>query len=146
MDVGDRAVASHGSTGARVFPEVGNLMGGGAVAVVRVYEDAAAVDGVRVLVDRVWPRGVSKEAAGVEVWLKDVAPSTELRRWYGHDPAKFTEFRGRYEAELAEPPASDVLRRLRDLASEQQVVLVTATKDVAHSQAAVLGDLLNRWK
>jgi uncharacterized protein YeaO (DUF488 family) len=120
------------------------MRAGGKVVVTRVYEDAAAAEGVRVLVDRVWPRGVSKEAARAQEWPKDVAPSTELRRWYGHDPAKFTEFRRRYQTELAEPPASDALRRLRDLAGEQQVVLVTATKDVAHSHAAVLADLLNR--
>jgi uncharacterized protein YeaO (DUF488 family) len=116
-----------------------------AVSVVRVYDDAdPASGGTRVLVDRVWPRGVSKEAARLDLWLKDVAPSTELRRWYGHDPARFTEFRRRYVAELAEPPASDALRRLRDLAGEHPVVLVTATKDVPHSQAAVLAALLDR--
>jgi uncharacterized protein YeaO (DUF488 family) len=115
-----------------------------AVTVVRVYEDAAATGGTRVLVDRVWPRGVSKEAAHLDLWLKDVAPTTELRRWYGHDPARFEEFRRRYEAELAEPPAAEALRRLRDLAAERPVVLVTATKDVPHSQAAVLAALLDR--
>jgi uncharacterized protein YeaO (DUF488 family) len=116
------------------------------VSVVRVYDDAGETTppgGTRILVDRVWPRGVSKEAAGLDLWLKDVAPSTELRRWYGHDPARFTEFRRRYEAELAEPPASDALRRLRDLAGEHPVVLVTATKDVPHSHATVLAGLLN---
>jgi uncharacterized protein YeaO (DUF488 family) len=114
-----------------------------AVTVVRVYEDAAATGGTRVLVDRVWPRGVSKEAAHLDLWLKDVAPTTELRRWYGHDPARFEEFRRRYEAELAEPPAAEALRRLRDLAAERPVVLVTATKDIPHSQAAVLAALLD---
>src|SRR5262249_17543450 len=103
-------------------------------------DDAAG--GFRVLVDRVWPRGVSKDAARLGLWLKDVAPSTELRRWYGHDPERFEEFRRRYEAELAEPPASEALRRLRDIAAKRPVVLVTATKDVAHSQATVLADLL----
>jgi uncharacterized protein YeaO (DUF488 family) len=110
------------------------------VTVARVYDDAG--DGFRVLVDRVWPRGVSKEKARLGLWLKDVAPSTELRQWYGHDPERFEEFRRRYEAELAEPPAQEALRRLRDLAAEQRIVLLTATKDVAHSQAAVLADIL----
>ena len=115
-----------------------------AVSVVRVYDDADAAPGAtRVLIDRVWPRGVSKEAARLDLWLKDVAPSTELRRWFGHDPARFTEFRGRYEAELTEPPAADALARLRDLAAERHVVLVTATKDVPHSHATVLAALLN---
>jgi uncharacterized protein YeaO (DUF488 family) len=110
------------------------------VTVVRVYEPPAG--GTRVLVDRIWPRGISKEAAHLDLWLKDVAPSTALRRWFGHDPAKFEEFRGRYEAELGEPPASEALRRLEDLAAEQPLVLVTATKDVPHSHAAVLAELL----
>jgi uncharacterized protein YeaO (DUF488 family) len=111
------------------------------VTVVRVYEDPTT-GGTRVLVDRVWPRGISKEAAHLDLWLKDVAPSTALRQWYGHDPARFDEFRRRYEAELTEPPASDALRQLRDLAAEKPLVLVTATKDVPHSQAAVLVELL----
>jgi uncharacterized protein YeaO (DUF488 family) len=110
------------------------------VTVVRVYEPPAG--GTRVLVDRIWPRGISKEAAHLDLWLKDVAPSTALRQWYGHDPAKFEEFRRRYEAELAEPPASDALRRLEDLMAEKPLVLVTATKDVPHSNAAVLAELL----
>jgi uncharacterized protein YeaO (DUF488 family) len=114
------------------------------VTVVRVYEDPAAAGGTRVLVDRVWPRGITKEAACLDLWLKDVAPSTELRKWYGHEPARFPEFRSRYEAELTEPPASDALGRLRDLAAEGPLILVTATKDVPHSQAAVLAELLNR--
>ena len=113
------------------------------VTVVRVYEDPATTGGTRVLVDRVWPRGISKEAARLDLWLKDVAPSTELRRWYGHDPARFEEFRRRYEAELGEPTAREALRRLRDLAAATSLVLVTATKDVPHSQAAVLAGLLN---
>jgi uncharacterized protein YeaO (DUF488 family) len=116
------------------------------VTVVRVYDDPKTAGGMRVLVDRVWPRGVSKEAARLDLWLKDVAPSTALRRWYAHDPARFAEFRDRYTAELAEPPALEALRRLRDLAAERPVTLVTATKDVAHSQAAVLAALLERPK
>ena len=110
------------------------------VTVVRDYEPPAG--GPRVLVDRIWPRGISKEAADLDLWLKDVAPSTALRRWYGHDPARFAEFRRRYEAELGEPPASEALRRLEDLAASPPLVLVTATKDVPHSNAAVLVDLL----
>jgi uncharacterized protein YeaO (DUF488 family) len=111
------------------------------VTVARVYDDDAG-DGFRVLVDRVWPRGVSKDKARLGLWLKDVAPSTELRQWYGHEPERFEEFRRRYEGELAESPAREALGRLRDLAAEQRIVLLTATKDVAHSQAKVLSDLL----
>jgi uncharacterized protein YeaO (DUF488 family) len=112
------------------------------VGVVRIYDEVTAGE-YRVLVDRVWPRGVSKEAAHLDLWLKDVAPSTELRRWYGHDPARFEEFRRRYEAELAAPPAADVLRRLKELAADRRIVLVTATKDTPRSNAAVLASLLN---
>lgn len=109
--------------------------------VVRVY-DHHPPGGTRVLVDRVWPRGISKDAAGLDLWLKDAAPSTALRRWYGHDPARFEEFRRRYRAELTEPPADAALHRLRDLAAEGPLVLLTATKDADHSQAAVLADLI----
>jgi uncharacterized protein YeaO (DUF488 family) len=110
--------------------------------VVRVYDEARAGE-YRVLVDRVWPRGVPKEAARVDVWLKDVAPSTALRRWYGHDPALFEEFRRRYEEELTERPAADALRPLEELTAARKTVLVTATRDVPHSHAAVLASLLN---
>jgi uncharacterized protein YeaO (DUF488 family) len=113
-----------------------------AVKVQRVYDEPSG--GTRVLVDRIWPRGLAKDTAHLDLWPKDVAPSTELRRWYAHDPAKFTEFRDRYEAELAEPPAADALNRLRDLAAAGPLTLLTATKDVPHSHAAVLADLLTR--
>ena len=114
------------------------------VQVRRVYDAPARGDGNRVLVDRLWPRGLTKEKADLDEWCKTIAPSTELRKWYGHEPAHFPEFRSRYEAELTEPPASDALGRLRDLAAEGPLILVTATKDVPHSQAAVLAELLNR--
>ena len=108
--------------------------------------DAAGTDGeARVLVDRVWPRGVSKQQAQLDEWLKDVAPSTELRKWYNHDPAKFNEFRKRYRAEIdASQVATRALRWLRQLAGSQPVALLTGTRDVEHSQAAVLADRLNR--
>ncbi|OLT36070.1 hypothetical protein BJF79_31615 [Actinomadura sp. CNU-125] len=112
------------------------------VRVRRIYEPAAEEDGKRVLVDRVWPRGVSKDEARLDAWAKDVAPSTELRKWYGHDPDKFPEFERRYRAELGDPERTDALAELRDLAADGTVTLLTATKDVAHSQAAVLADRL----
>jgi uncharacterized protein YeaO (DUF488 family) len=112
------------------------------IRVRRIYEPAAADDGVRVLVDRVWPRGLRKDAAVLDVWLKDVAPSTELRKWYGHVPEKFPEFETRYRDELATPSALAALDHLRALAGESTVTLLTATKDVEHSQAAVLARLL----
>ena len=112
------------------------------IRVRRVYEAAEPRDGTRVLVDRVWPRGLRKDAARLDDWAKDVAPSTELRKWYGHDPAKFGEFRRRYTAELACPEAADALGRLRDLAGQGPVTLLTATRAVDISQAAVLAELL----
>jgi uncharacterized protein YeaO (DUF488 family) len=108
------------------------------VDVRRVYDDPSPEDGRRVLVDRIWPRGLAKARAGIDEWAKEVAPSTELRRWYGHDPGRFEEFRRRYQAELAEPQRQAALRHLRELARSGPLTLVTATRDVDHSQAAVL--------
>jgi uncharacterized protein YeaO (DUF488 family) len=96
----------------------------------------------RVLVDRLWPRGIAKADAPFDEWAKEVAPSTELRRWYGHEPEKFDEFARRYRAELAVPPAEESLARLRLQAQRSGVVLVTATRDVPHSAAEVLLDVL----
>jgi uncharacterized protein YeaO (DUF488 family) len=112
------------------------------IRVRRVYEEPSAEDGARVLVDRVWPRGLRRDAARLDEWVKDVAPSTELRTWYGHDPAKFDEFKRRYTAELDEPGAREGLTRLRALAADRSLTLLTATKDVDLSQAVVLAGLL----
>ncbi|WAL69297.1 DUF488 family protein [Amycolatopsis cynarae] len=107
----------------------------------RVYDEAPS-DGARVLVDRVWPRGLRKEDAHLEEWLRDVAPSTELRRWYGHEPERFAEFRRRYLAELREPDRQRAARHLLEIARERDLTLLTATRDVDHSQAAVLSEWL----
>jgi uncharacterized protein YeaO (DUF488 family) len=112
------------------------------VRVRRIYDEPSPEDGARVLVDRVWPRGMSKDAARLDEWAKDVAPSAELRTWYRHDPAKFDEFRRRYTAELVQPGAKEALSRLRALAADRPVTLLTATKDLNLSQAAVLAGLL----
>lgn len=112
------------------------------IRVKRAYDEPAADDGTRVLVDRVWPRGVSKQKAALDDWNKDVAPSTELRTWYGHDPDKYDEFRSRYLAELDDEDHREALDRLRTCPKGRRLTLVTATKDVAHSQAAVLADVL----
>ncbi len=117
---------------------------GQAVALKRVYEAPEASDGTRVLVERLWPRGLSKERAHVDIWLKEIAPSHDLRKWYGHDPARFAEFRRRYEAALATEPARSALAELRDLAAREHVTLVFAAHDAALSNAAVLRDLLRR--
>lgn len=108
----------------------------------RIYDAPSSRDGARVLVDRIWPRGVRKADAHLDAWARDVAPSDELRKWYGHDPAKFTEFRRRYAAELGQGPARAALDELRALLAAGPVTLLTATRDVEHSQAAVLAGLL----
>ncbi len=108
----------------------------------RVYEQAGRSDGRRVLVDRLWPRGLSKEKAHLDEWVKAVAPSDELRRWYGHQPAKFAEFKRRYQTELTEPERAEALGHLRDEARSGPVTLLTATKDLERSEAEVLVQLL----
>jgi len=108
----------------------------------RVYAPPVPDDGVRVLVDRLWPRGLSKSAAAVDHWLKELAPSTELRRWFAHDPARWEEFRRRYKAELAQAP--DRLDELRVLARGRRVTLLFAAKDEAHNDAVVLRDVLSQ--
>lgn len=112
------------------------------VALKRVYDEPAPNDGTRVFVERLWPRGLSKERAQIDLWLKEVAPSHELRTWFSHDPEKFAEFRRRYEAELAKPPGQDALTKLRELAEQRAVTLVLAARDTQHSNATVLRDLL----
>lgn len=114
------------------------------VRVRRVYEGAEEQDGVRVLVDRIWPRGMTKAKAALDEWCKDVAPSTELRKWYSHDPAKFTEFTHRYRTELKQVERGNALQHLRDLAADKRLTLLTGTKEPDISEAAVLADILNR--
>ncbi len=113
-----------------------------AVKVRRVYELAEGDEGYRVLVDRLWPRGVKAVAGLFDEWPKDVAPSSELRRWYGHDPAKYEEFARRYRAELELPPGRDALASLVARAARGPVTLLTATKDVGRSGAQVLADVI----
>jgi uncharacterized protein YeaO (DUF488 family) len=108
----------------------------------RAYESPDPADGRRVLVDRLWPRGLAKDAAAVDEWLKTVAPSDELRRWYGHQPEKFAAFRQRYQAELRTAERSGAVDHLRQLARDGTLTLLTATRDVEHSQAAVLAEWL----
>lgn len=110
----------------------------------RVYEAPTPDDGTRVLIDRLWPRGISKERAHIDFWLKEIAPSRELRAWFGHDPDKFAEFRRRYEAELASGAASDALSKLREMAHSGPLTLVFAARDREHANARVLQDLLEQ--
>lgn len=114
------------------------------VGVRGVYDPAEPDDGQRVLVDRLWPRGLSKERAALSEWCKQIAPSTELRKWYGHAPDRFDEFARRYRAELDEPDRAAAVAHLRELAGQHRLTLLTATKHRELSEAAVLADLLNR--
>ena len=117
-------------------------MAGGNVRVRRVYAEPEADDGTRVLVDRIWPRGMTKARAALDEWCKGVAPSTELRKWYGHDPGRFEEFGRRYRLELEDPQRAGAVAHLRALARDGTVTLLTATREPAISEASVLASLL----
>lgn len=106
----------------------------------RAYEPAEADDGTRVLVDRLWPRGLSKAKVAIDVWLKDVAPSNDLRHWFGHDLKRWNEFRRRYKAELA---SANELKELRQLARKGRLTLVYGARDQQHNQAVVLKEVLS---
>jgi uncharacterized protein YeaO (DUF488 family) len=108
----------------------------------RAYEKPTPEDGLRILVDRLWPRGLSKQKAGIDRWLKEIAPSTELRKWFAHDPGRWKEFRQRYIAELE--GHADELDEIRRLARTNRVTLVYAARDEVHNEAVVLRDVLTR--
>ncbi len=114
----------------------------GPVQVRRAYEEARESDGRRILVDRVWPRGLSKDHARLDEWCKQVAPSPGLRKWYGHDPGRFEEFARRYRAELEEAEHAQALAHLRSVAEAGPLTLLTGAKRSDISQASVLADLL----
>jgi uncharacterized protein YeaO (DUF488 family) len=109
------------------------------LAIKRVYAPPGPRDGKRVLIDRLWPRGLGKDEASVDLWLKDVAPSTGLRKWFGHDPRRWDEFRKRYRAELE---GSEALAKLKAMARRGRVTLVYGAKDEAHNDAVVLQALI----
>lgn len=108
----------------------------------RIYDPPAATDGARILVDRLWPRGLTKEKARVDHWVREIAPSNALRRWYGHDPAKWPEFRRRYFAELETRP--DDVQRLRDLIRKGSVTFLFSSKEQKLNNAAALVEYLQR--
>lgn len=112
------------------------------VKVRRIYEEPLGTDGKRILVDRLWPRGLSKEKAHIDEWCKAVAPSAELRKWYGHDPRLFEDFSRRYRKELQEPDPAAALNQLRSLAQQGPLTLLTATKEPSTSEAAVLSAMI----
>lgn len=130
MDVRDRDVIMTGTASDRI-------------RVRRIYEPPAPDDGTRILVDRLWPRGMSKERADLDQWCKDVAPSNQLRKWYGHVPDRFDEFARRYRDELTQPEQAAEIARLRGLAAEGNLTLLTATKQPEISEAGVLQQLLS---
>lgn len=109
----------------------------------RVYELYSKEDGYRVLVDRLWPRGISKEKAHLDLWLKEIAPSTELRKWFGHDPEKWKEFEKRYKKELDDK--TDFVKRLKDLEKKhRKVTFLYGARDTEHNEALVLVDFLEK--
>jgi uncharacterized protein YeaO (DUF488 family) len=110
------------------------------VKIKRIYDPVSRDDGRRMLVDRLWPRGLRKEDARIDEWLKEIAPSNELRRWFGHDPAKWQQFRKKYSAELADK--SELLEKLRAEARKGMITLLFAAKDVTHNNAVVLKELI----
>lgn len=110
------------------------------VKIKRVYEEADKADGKRILVDRLWPRGLSKEKANIDLWLKEIAPSTELRKWFNHDAQKWPEFKQRYLAELKQKPA--VVEQLKTAVNEETVTLLYGARDQEHNQAVALCELL----
>jgi uncharacterized protein YeaO (DUF488 family) len=114
------------------------------IRIKRVYEKPDEKDGFRILVDRLWPRGLTKEKAAVDLWLKDIAPSTELRKWFNHDPDKWKEFKKRYLNELKEN--KDVVAVLKDHLRHKTVTLLYAAKDSDHNEALVLSNLFEEEK
>jgi uncharacterized protein YeaO (DUF488 family) len=114
------------------------------VKVKRVYEPPSRTDGLRVLVDRLWPRGLTKERAAVDLWLKDLAPSTELRKWFAHDPTKWKQFEARYRTELREK--KDAIKLLKEKSKERTLTLLFGARDEEHNEALVLKQILEGRK
>lgn len=114
------------------------------IQIKRIYEPSQSTDGKRVLIDRLWPRGLTKEKANVGLWLKDIAPTTELRKWFGHDPNKWIEFKKRYHQELKEN--NEVVTKLVDLYKNGKITLVYGAKDEEHNDAVVLKEYLEKEK
>ncbi len=108
----------------------------------RIYDPPASEDGKRVLIDRLWPRGIKKEEARIDEWLRDIAPSTELRKWFSHDPAKWEEFRKRYKKELSNN--AELLKKLKAEADNGIITLLFAARDAEHANAAVLKEVLDK--
>jgi len=119
----------------------GEKVHGAMIKIKRIYESASPDDGRRIYVDRLWPRGMKKEEVKIDEWLKDISPSDGLRKWFGHDPSKYAEFKRRYTKELKEH--SEILERIRKEARKETVTLLSSAKDVEHNNATVLKELLS---
>lgn len=116
------------------------------VSIRRAYDEPAAADGYRVLVDRVWPRGRRKDELAIDEWARELAPSTALRKWFAHDPERWNEFRERYRDELDTPDARERLHALVDAAGRRRITLVYSARDEQHNQAVVLREILARLR
>ena len=139
----ERSRAVFFQPGGRHFPgvnEISKRIPAKSIRLKRAYEAVADDDGARVLIDRLWPRGVKKQDAAIERWVKELSPSTDLRKWFGHDPARWQEFRRRYVAELRQHPQQ--LDELRALAAQGRITLIYAARDELHNDAVVLRDVL----
>jgi len=112
------------------------------IKIKRVYDPASPDDGKRILIDRLWPRGIKKEEAHIDEWLKDISPSHELRKWYSHDPAKWAEFKKRYKQELA--GKSELLKKIKAGAKKQTVTLLFSTKELELNNAVALKEMLSQ--
>lgn len=110
----------------------------------RAYAEKGPEDGKRILVDRLWPRGVNRQKAGIDEWRKEIAPTTELRQWFAHQPEKWSEFQKQYKEELLAPDKTEELNRIARIAKNQDVTLVYAAKDTQHNNARVLMDIITR--
>jgi uncharacterized protein YeaO (DUF488 family) len=127
---------------AHLLDDAGQIADPPAITIHRVYDPDLPSTGRRILVDRLWPRGVKKENLRLDAWMRELGPSDELRRWFGHDPSRWEEFRRRYRAELARPDQQARLREVARLAAEGPVVLLYSARDTVHNQAAVLKEVL----
>ena len=114
------------------------------VKIKRVYDPLSSEDGIRILIDRLWPRGIKKEEAKIDEWMKEIAPTTDLRKWFSHDPAKWPEFRKRYITELKNK--SELFERLRSEAKKGTITLLFAAKDAEHPNAVILKEVIEKGK
>lgn len=115
-----------------------------AIKIKRIYDPPKAADGVRILVDRLWPRGIAKEKARIDEWFKELAPSDQLRKWFGHESERWEEFQKRYRHELQSPEKQELMQRLQSLARQGTVTLLFAAKDAEHNNAKVLANFLKQ--